>query len=137
MSFTKVVQPVLDRNCIRCHDGDSEKKHPADFRGGKMVVAPNSGDSDEGPQHKVSTSFLEVLKHVKVLRFTGYAGRKLPLDAYEVGSAVSPLMQMLKKGHKDIKLSDADWQALAAWIDCNAPYFGSYDDDFLANSDGK
>ena len=134
MRFAKIVQPALDRNCISCHDGDLQKKHPFDLRGGRMVTAPHAGDGDEGPQHTVSTAFLNLLKYVKYVKVTGYAGEKLPLKPYAHGSAVSPLMQMLKKGHHDIKLAEADWQAFAAWIDCNAPYFGSYDDDTLAKS---
>ena len=74
---------------------------------------------------------------MKYVQVTGYAGRKLPLKPYEVGSAASPLMQMLRKGHHEVKLPPADWQALAAWIDCNAPYYGSYDDPIpLAASEG-
>lgn len=125
MNFNRIVQPVLDRNCISCHSDKSK----LDLRGGTTVTAPHAGDLDEGPQHTVSTSFLGLLQHVKYVRVTGYIGQKLPLKPYEVGSAVSPLMQMLRKGHNKVKLSEADWQALAAWIDCNAPYFGSYDDN--------
>lgn len=55
-------------------------------------------------------------------------GEKLPLRPYAVGSAVSPLTEWLKGGHGKVALPLADWQALAAWIDCNAPYYGSYDD---------
>lgn len=127
MNFNRVVQPVLDRNCISCHSG----KDKPDLRGGTTVTAPHAGDVDEGPQHTVSTSFLGLLSHVKYVRVTGYSGQKLPLKPYEVGSSASPLMQILRKGHYDVKLPDADWQALAAWIDCNAPYFGSYDDSLL------
>ncbi len=128
MRFAKVVQPVLDRNCIGCHDGSKQKDKAFDLRGGRRVTAPHAGDFDEGPQHSVSTSFLSLLPHVKYLKFTGHSGLKLPLKPYAVGSAVSPLMHMLKKGHHKVELTQADWRALAAWIDCNAPYFGSYDD---------
>jgi hypothetical protein len=132
MRFPQVVQPVLDRHCISCHDGGSIAQHAFDLRGGRRVAAPHAGDADEGPQHTVSTSFLALLKYVKYVRVTGYAGEKLPLKPYAVGSAASALMQLLKKGHYEVKLPPADWQALAAWIDCNAPYFGSYDDELVA-----
>ena len=99
-----------------------------------MVTAPHTGDKDEGPQHTVSTSFLALLPHVKYVRVTGHRGLKLPLKPYACGSAVSPLMAMLKKGHHKVSLNRADWRAFAAWIDCNAPYFGSYDDDMLAGT---
>jgi hypothetical protein len=134
MNFNRVVQPVLDRNCVRCHDAGTTNRAPFSLRGSTLVTAPHAGDADEGTQHTVSTSFLALLKHVKYVRVTGYAGPKLPLAPYAVGSAVSPLMPMLKKGHHEVKLPEADWQALAAWIDCNAPYFGSYDDDHTASA---
>ena len=134
MRFPAVVQPVLDRHCVRCHDGGESTDKAFDLQGGQMVVAPHVGDIDEGPQHTVSTSFLALLPHVKYVKLTGQLGQKLPLEPYAVGSAVSPLMTVLKKGHYEVALNSADWRALAAWIDCNAPYFGSYDDEMLART---
>ena len=131
MRFAQVVQPVLDRNCIRCHGNGKAK---LDLRGGCMVTAPHAGDKDEGSQHTVSTSFLALLQQVRYVRVNAYGGEKLPLKPYAYGSAASPLMQMLQKGHHEVKLAATDWGALAAWIDCNAPYYGSYDDDFLART---
>lgn len=128
MNFTRIVQPVLDRNCVSCHHGGAGADAAFDLRGGRLIAAPHAGDADEGPQHKVSTSFLALLPHVKYVRVNGYGGEKLPLKPYAYGSAVSPLMTMLEKDHHKVKLNAADWQAIAAWIDCNAPYFGSYDD---------
>jgi hypothetical protein len=36
-------------------------------------------------------------------------------------------MTMLRAGHEEAKLGDADLRRLAAWIDCNAVFHGSYD----------
>lgn len=131
MSFARVVQPVLDRHCVRCHDGALGDKRAFDLRGLKRVVAPHKGDTDEGPQHAVSDAFLALLPHVRYVAVTGYAGEKLPLAPYAYGSAVSPLMKLLKAGHNRVVLPEADWQALAAWIDCNAPYTGGYDEELV------
>ena len=49
-----------------------------------------------------------------------------------VGSFVSPLMHRLKDSQCGKGLTLDEWRAFAAWIDLNAPYYGSYDDDFLA-----
>jgi len=129
MSFARIVQPVLDRHCVTCHTGAEQK--PFDLRGLKRVVAPHAGDQDEGPQHTVSDAFLALLPHVRYVKVTGYAGEKLPLAPYAYGSAVSPLTKMLKAGHNRVKLPAADWQALAAWIDCNAPFIGDYNEDIV------
>ncbi len=128
MSFVRVVQPVLDRHCVACHDGSKGGKKAFDLRGLRLVAAPHKGDKDEGPQHCVSDSFLALLPQVRYVAVTGYAGEKLPLAPYATGSAVSPLMKMLKAGHNRVALPEADWHALAAWIDCNAPFTGGYDE---------
>lgn len=102
-----------------------------------MAVAPHAGDLDEGPQHTVSTSFLALLPHVRYVTMNGYGGPKLPLPPYATGSGVSPLMALLRDGqHHGVELDRDEWQALATWIDCNAPYYGSYDDEIVIASDG-
>ena len=35
-------------------------------------------------------------------------------------------MKLLAEGHKDVRLSRAEWRALCAWIDCNVPYLDDY-----------
>ena len=49
------------------------------------------------------------------------------LPPLSFGSRVSPLMQHLAKGHNGVKLSQAEWRLLCAWIDCNAPYLDEFD----------
>jgi hypothetical protein len=129
MDFRKVVQPVLERNCVRCHDGSTNAGKSFDLRGATMVTAPAPKDGDEGPQHKVTDSFLSLLKYVSYVPVGGYGGNyeNLPLPVYATGSHQSKLMQLLKDGHKDVKLNRDDWHALAAWIDCNAPFYGGWD----------
>ena len=128
MGFKRVVQPLLDRQCIRCHDGGSGSDHASDLRGLKMVQAPTLYDRDEGPQHQVSDSFLSLLPQVNYVKVGGYQGSKLPFKPGTSGSRVSPLMKLLAKDHHGLRLPPADWQALASWIDCNAPYFGAYEE---------
>jgi len=128
MGFKRVVQPLLDRQCIRCHDGGAGSDHASDLRGAKMVQAPTLYDRDEGPQHLVSDSFLALLPHVNYVKVGGYQGPKLPFKPGACGSRVSPLMRLLAKDHHALRLPAADWQALASWIDCNAPYFAVYEE---------
>ena len=136
MDFAKVVQPVLDKHCTACHDGSDTEGRAFDLRGDTMVVAPIWHDKDEGPQHKVSRSFLNLLGYVEYIKLGGDNLSNLPLEAYATGSYKSPLMHMLRAGHQDVELTTAEWRALAAWIDCNAPYCGGWD-DYLLNAEGK
>jgi hypothetical protein len=128
LGFESVVQPVLRHNCVRCHDGARGPHKSFDLRGGTMVAAPTGFDRDQGPQHHVSNSYLKLLSFVSYIRVGGYQGKKLPLAPLASGSYKSKLMHLLKAGHYDLKLELADWRALAAWIDCNAPYYGGWDE---------
>ncbi|HOX39848.1 MAG TPA: hypothetical protein PL033_17840 [Candidatus Brocadiia bacterium] len=121
-----IVQPVLDGHCVRCHDGSVGNDKAFDLRGGEIVAAPAPMDHDEGPQHGVSQSFLNLLNHVEYIRVGGYGGEPAPLPANATGSRRSRLMSVLKKGHYDVRLEKAEWMALASWIDCNAPYYGGW-----------
>ncbi|MBW8017049.1 MAG: hypothetical protein FVQ82_12760 [Planctomycetes bacterium] len=127
-SFKKFVQPVLDSDCVRCHDGARGKDKSFDLRGTKMVTAPAPYDRDQGPQHAVSDSFLKLLEYVSYIRVGGYEGEKLPLAVNATGSRRSKLMKILKEGHYGVELDRAKWRALAAWIDTNAQYYGGWDE---------
>ena len=133
MNFKRVVQPVLDRNCIRCHDGspkaDKDSKKSFDLRGTQMVTAPAPHDRDQGPQHAVSDSFLKLLGYVSYVTVGGHQGVRLPLAVNATGSRTSKLMKVLANGgHYKVKLKVDDWRAFAAWIDCNAPFYGGWDE---------
>ena len=125
MDFAELVQPLLDNQCIRCHDAKAEDTF--DLTGDVMVPAPVWRDHDQGPQHNVSKSFLNLLEHVSYVRLSGYDGGNLPLPAYATGSHESSLMRILADGHHGVELGLDEWRLLAAWIDCNAPFLGSYD----------
>ena len=43
------------------------------------------------------------------------------------GALVSNLTNMLKEGHQDVVLTDAEYRAIAAWIDLCVPAYGTYD----------
>ena len=133
MGFKKVVQPVLDKRCISCHDGspktDKDSKKSFDLRGLQMVIAPAPIDRDQGPQHAVSDSFLKLLGYVSYVKVGGHRGIRLPLGVNATGSRVSKLMKILADGgHYKVKLTSDEWRAFAAWIDCNAPFYGGWDE---------
>jgi hypothetical protein len=136
IGFKRVVQPVLDRNCISCHDGspktDKDSKKSFDLRGLQMVIAPAPYDRDQGPQHAVSDSFLKLLGYVSYVKVGGHKGLRLPLLTNATGSRVSKLMKVLADGgHYKVKLKTDHWRAFAAWIDCNAPFYGGWDEIVL------
>ena len=38
----------------------------------------------------------------------------------------SPLVQMLRKGHHNVRLDEEAWDRLVTWIDMNAPAYGTW-----------
>ena len=131
MSYEHIVQPVLDKHCISCHDGSEGDKRAFSLKSGTLVPAPKGYDKDQGPQHHVSTSFLKLLEYVEYMKAGGYGDHNpavlVPSKANSPGSRISKLMKLLQKGHHNVELSVDEWRALAAWIDCNAPYYGDFD----------
>ena len=112
MEFAAVVQPVLDRACVHCHDGSGAEGKAFD------LTARENRPFMGVP---LPVSYYNLRAHVKHAPIFTYF---LPPGSF--GSRVSPVTQMLAKGHHDVKLDPADWHRLCAWIDCNAPGIGDY-----------
>jgi hypothetical protein len=111
------VQPILDRHCVECHNGEDPKAAP-DLRGELTTL--------------FSRSYENILQAglVDTIREWGgftYSMQNAEAAApYSHGSHRSKLVEVLKTGHYDAKLSKHEWIKLATWIDCGAPYYGSY-----------
>lgn len=114
-TFDLEMQPILDRNCVSCHDGS---KGIQDFRGGRK--------DDRG----YGLSYLAL--HPYVHRQGPEAGMKV-LYPYEYHASVSPVIRMLKDGHYGVDLTDKEWRTFYNWIDFNAPDKGSFKAEKLDN----
>ncbi len=114
-TFDLEIQPILDRNCVSCHDGKSK----LDFRGGIKVA---DSPANKGPL-KLSTSYVA---------FHPYVNRQGPeadiavMRPYEYHASTSEIVKVLKRGHHNVKLSDTEWRTFYNWIDFNAPYHGAF-----------
>ena len=112
-TFDLEVQPILDRACIACHNGEGKA---FDLRGGKK------------DKLGYGTSYLNI--HPYVHR-QGGEGDMVVLQPYEYHPNTSELVRILKKGHHNVKLTDAEWLKLYNWIDYNAPDKGYFDANVL------
>ena len=126
LGFPKHIQPILKGHCVKCHDGTKGDKKSFDLRAGSDVAerfVPNvyTTSGSKYKAHYLYQSYWALLPHVKYANMHKY---DTPPGSW--GSRVSPLMQLLSKGHKDVKLSPAEWRLLTAWIDANVPYLDDY-----------
>ena len=112
-TFDLEIQPILDRACIACHNGEGKA---FDLRGGKK------------DKLGYGTSYLNI--HPYVHR-QGGEGDMVVLQPYEYHPNTSELVRILKKGHHNVKLTDAEWLKLYNWIDYNAPDKGYFDANVL------
>lgn len=130
-SYIAEVQPIWDANCISCHDG---VKHKMSLKGDLKVV-------DEQTKRKFSDSYLN-LTHAKKLtpyndswqgdahhpEVNWISALSTPnlLPPYFAGSATSNLITRLEKGHGGTKLSTAEIETVALWLDLLVPFIGDY-----------
>jgi len=107
INFHQDVQPVLDAQCIRCHDHN----HPRgiDLRGDK------------------TDAFSLAYEHLRLrVKVSGTRSQPPAIPAKSVGAIASPLIEMLAAGHKKVALTAEQRSRLITWIDVGAPYYGSY-----------
>ena len=109
-NYLAEVQPVLDRHCMACHDFGKPGA-------AKVILA---GDRDL----VFNASYNELWRR-GLIRVVG-AGPVTTQPAYSWGAHASRVVQVLRAGHHNAKLSPEEWDRLATWIDLNAPYYPSF-----------
>jgi hypothetical protein len=111
-SYEKVVQPVWDARCVRCHDAADKKKL-------NLAATPD--------QDKVPASYRTLIEQGWVHYFNCQWGqehaRAAPLS---FGTVKSRLWNVLDAGHYDVKLTREDTQRIKCWIDLNCPLWPDY-----------
>ncbi|MBI9016190.1 MAG: NPCBM/NEW2 domain-containing protein [Phycisphaerae bacterium] len=116
-SFPRLVQPVLDRNCVSCHIKNADKA--PDLQKGDYLNNP----------HYWYTSY------INLRNYAFYYGPEKGYDRWQdaitvpgkFGAHESKLYKMLQKGHNDVKLSKEDMYRLTLWLDSNSDFFGAYE----------
>jgi len=151
-SFSKEIQPILDKHCISCHKNRKSVLEMTTVIDGKDVQLPKNKKLLQGPfsllgelsidyraGRKWSDAYIN-LTHSYASRKGSFYGRwdhpvvnwispqSAPevLPPYHKGAAKSGMMKMLEKGHEKVKLSKEEMDKLACWIDLLVPYCGDY-----------
>jgi len=117
LDYATDVQPILDRHCVRCHDGTKPEAKP-DLRG-ELTTHFN-----RSYENLMKGQWLNTIREWNGLDYSMMHAPAVP--PYTYGSHASRLVKHLKKGHRKVKLARGEWIKLVTWIDCGAPYYGSY-----------
>ncbi|MCC7495473.1 MAG: SUMF1/EgtB/PvdO family nonheme iron enzyme [Fimbriimonadaceae bacterium] len=111
-SFTREVQPVLDRACVGCHDG--------------AAAAPDLRDDRPAEARGWSPSYVGLHPYV---RRPGPESDYHLLTPTEFTADTSELVQLLRKGHHNVRLTATEWDRLITWIDLNVPSLGTWSEE--------
>ncbi|MCX7044502.1 MAG: discoidin domain-containing protein [Candidatus Sumerlaeota bacterium] len=122
ISFLRDVQPVLDRNCVRCHSGLKPAGN-LDFFGGLTSYDPLIAG------YGYNRAFQTILDNQLVARSMARQQDSSITPPMAYGSHKSKLIaDLAKKQHIDeVKLSEEDRLRLVIWIDANAPYHDGFE----------
>ena len=111
--YERMIQPILDANCVRCHDGRKDSR--IDLRGGR----------DSG---RVPTSYRSLITGGWVDYFDcTYGARHFMAEPLSFGTLKSRLFPVLaSKSHEKVVLKSNDLRTLKSWIDLNCPLWPDY-----------
>lgn len=115
-SYPRLVQPVLDRHCVSCHQ-DHDK-------------APDLGRSASG----FYPSYVSLAEEYGFYfnSSNGSINDPFPIGGARTspghfGARASKLFHLIEQGHHDVDLPDEDLYRITLWLDCNSDFYGAYE----------
>jgi formylglycine-generating enzyme required for sulfatase activity len=114
-SFKREVQPVLDKYCVGCH------KEGAQPQNGQAV--PDFTAKTKPGWRGFDLSYIALHPFVRRPGPESDYHMQQPLEFH---ADTSELVQMLKRGHHNVKLDGEAWDRLITWIDLNVPDHGTW-----------
>ena len=117
-SFPRLVQGVLDRHCVSCHDGS----------GSAETFAPDLTGEVDG---EFTRSYTSLRPFVRWYEWGGESIAQIVTRPGHGGADESPLLGILQDDHHRQKfdMPDSDLRRLYIWLDANAPFYGTYRDE--------
>jgi hypothetical protein len=116
-NYVRLVQPVLDRNCVDCHT----KEKALDLSG--VADGPN-GWTRSYANLAAKYGFYFHVSNGSINTGVHGGSRTIP---GQFGARASELTKYLSKEHYGVDLSAEDRHRLTLWLDCNSEFFGSYE----------
>jgi hypothetical protein len=129
-SYPRLVQPVLDRHCVRCHNEQNAE-------GDIVLTGTYPRSEEEGEQVPFTISYFELAPRVKYAQWASAAGDSYfrvsnsePITQPDFfGARSTPLIAMLRAGHEGVTLNDEELERLVTWADNNVLFYGTFDPD--------
>ncbi len=150
-SYIEQVQPILDRNCVQCHN-PRRKLGGFDLSGDRTDLFNVSYDNlarQEGNKNPARPGWGAGFKHDLISFIPSYNGmhdKYLAPEMFEPfawGAYQSKLAELIRTGHKDAngndrlkRMTDLEKRIIYAWIDYNIPYYHTSHTNFPESKQG-
>jgi hypothetical protein len=116
-NYVRLIQPVLDRNCVSCH----QEKKALDLSG------PIEGAYGWTRSYQNLAGKYGFYFHVRNGSInTGIHGGSRTIPG-QFGAKAAPLLKYTTPDHYGVDLSEEDRHRLILWLDCNSEFYGSYE----------
>ncbi len=130
LDYEADVQPILERHCVSCHH-DKNDDTDLDLRGLPTDMFSLSYENLIGTKCTGKNVNWYAVKDRNLLGTLIYenepkVGNAEYLPPGSLGSTMARLLEILRAGHYDVRLSQPETVRLTTWIDSNAQYYGSY-----------
>ena len=147
--YERQIQPIWNAHCIRCHNGAEQAKANLDLTGTRTTLYSASyenlmgREADKKRRSRLPLVGVQVDEN-SVRAFVPYAppyafgaytsvlaavfGRFEPRFEPFGGSAeaMAARVEVLRKQHKDVRLSREEFIRIVNWLDASCQYYGSY-----------
>ncbi|MBP34367.1 MAG: hypothetical protein CMP31_01750 [Roseibacillus sp.] len=110
-SYPRLVQPVLDRHCVKCHAENPDTSPRLD----KEVIVKGR-QKWYASYHSLASKF----------GFWSYGDRHRTTPG-KFGARASKLYQILRDGHYEVKLSQEEMHRITVWLDSCSVFYGVYE----------
>jgi len=135
-SYAKIVQPVLDKHCVPCHDARASLDLSGDrtdfFNVSYENLARAKTGAESGRDHNGSMANFGKNPYTSwIPTFNGTESNILDIQPKFWGSPASRLADVVISGHQDahgkprIQLTFAERQRILMWIDLDVPFYGT------------
>jgi hypothetical protein len=108
-SFAALVQPVLDRKCVSCHQQNPQ-------------APPLTREPIQGHWY---TSYVSLARRYGFWDY-GHAYRTIP---GRFGARASRLLQILEQDHYGVQLTEEELRRLTLWLDLCSIFYGVYEQE--------
>jgi hypothetical protein len=130
LSFPRLVQPVLDKHCVSCHNPDRPE-------GDITLTGEPIREEEDEEQSTFTDSYLALAPLVSYSEWSiGTDFRRTNCEPVTqpdfFGARASPLMKLLQEGHGDVKLDEKDLERMVTWMDTNALFYGTFESKDMA-----